>query len=643
MSAKAKGTDCASRRLSPISPKPGLTNWKSGLEFEQKGGPHNKTTGPSRYKKRTSFDPKKKGTFLKKVKIDDAPSLISVVNAKPEIKQKATEGLVERAKKKDEKRQTARVIISKPAPKQARSAWTSVLSDDPDNPLSPSLRKARMKKPWGYKPPPGSIKPDWSTAYADILSPTSGRHRFVAKQDLASENKILSPKKKTRSPPRVCPIPSLSLDEEEEEEAEHQPPKRASPVKPALILEDELSDRDVGEDASENGDIVRAVTPPLDASKYDINDFVDVSSEQGSKASSVGGQIPETKPKVKTQLILEFALPTEDGENFEEEGLQVPVDVESFDDLSSVGSWPSIASQDSYDTKMNKMMQRWMDIHGVEEDDRTLYDNDVDLEDNVLDHIVLAVPDLEAAMDLFEEIAGIRPTPVGPLQGLGAKTAHIGMDENRYLELLAPDLDNPGPLGDELAKLDKGTITPYYYSIRSSEVSRLIEGYIYDVLGWDPDHIAMVQALPDRSIRQWDMLTMYGHDVGGVAPCYVKWKDPTHHPTATIALKATLTSCTVQAPRRHDVHKLITGVGGITVKYGPPFLEVAITSPKGPLTFSTKNPKGLVFPGYDDDHHNISQTPDQFPASGDRTVDEDYCDVGYDSESSATPSNNKAS
>lgn len=641
MSATYKGVKhTGSRTLGPLNnPKPSLTNWKSGLQFRQHGqvNSHNMATGPSRYTKRSSFvDPKRKGTFQENVNIGEAPSLISVISAKPEIKQKATEEMVERAKKKDEQlRRKGRVVVKKPPPNIIRNAWTSVLSDDPDNPLSPSLRKARMKSPWGSKPPVGSIKPDWSSAYADIVSPTSGTHKFVAKQDLAIENKLHSPKKKARSPPRAYPIPSLPLDDDDDEE-EH-PQKEASPVKPVLVLDEEESNRDFDdeeEEESESREVVRAVTPPLDPSSYNLDGFVDVSSDQESKGSPTGEVTPMgEKPKVKTQLILEFALPNDDGDENDEDGLQVPVDVQSFDDLSSVGSWPSIASKDSYDTKLNKMMQRWMDIHGVEdEESRTSYDNDVDLEDNVLDHIVLAVPDLDVAMDQFEEMAGIRPTPVGPLQGLGAKTAHVGLDGNRYLELLAPDFDNPGPLGEELAQLEKGTMTPYYYSIRSSEVSRLIEGYIYDVLGWDPDHIAMVQALPDKSIRQWDILTMYGHDVGGVAPCYIKWKDPAHHPTATIALKAALTTCIVQAPQGHNVHKLIAGVGGLDVRYGEPLLEVTFSSPKGSHTFSSRNPKGLVFPGYEIGQQNISQTPDDVGVSGAN----EHCDLGSDSESSAT-------
>jgi hypothetical protein len=166
-------------------------------------------------------------------------------------------------------------------------------------------------------------------------------------------------------------------------------------------------------------------------------------------------------------------------------------------------------------------------------------------------------------------------------------------------------------------------------------VSRLIEGYVYDVLGWDPDHIAMVQALPDNSIRQWDLLTMYGHDVGGTAPCYVKWKDPAQHPTASIALKATLTTFTVRAPEDHDVHKLITGVGGLNVEYGEPLLECTFVTPKGTLTFSANNPKGLVFPGYDDDHQ-ISDMPDLLPVSGEQSIYHSWHDIGSDSESSET-------
>ena len=302
------------------------------------------------------------------------------------------------------------------------------------------------------------------------------------------------------------------------------------------------------------------------------------------------------------QLVLEFALANEDGVE-PEQSTEFPVVVLSHDEMSSVGSYPSIVSNDSYDTKMNKMMQRWVDTHQDDfldevQDHQSFFEGEVYLEDNVLDHIVLAAPDLEEAMLQFEELTGIKPTLVGPLQGLGAKTAHIGLDNSRYIELLGPDKRNPGALGDDLLALEKGTLTPYHYAIRSSEVTNLVEGYVTDVLGWDPDRIAMVQQLPDSSCRQWDLLAIYGHGLGGVSPYYVKWNNAQTHPTNTIALDAKLKSCLVRAPADHDVHKLITDVDGIRVEQGEPVLEVSFETPKGIFTFSCSTPKGLVFPGF---------------------------------------------
>jgi hypothetical protein len=287
---------------------------------------------------------------------------------------------------------------------------------------------------------------------------------------------------------------------------------------------------------------------------------------------------------------------------------------------------------------MNKMMQRWVDLQGDEEEseddeDRTLYNNDVDLDDNVLDHIVLAAPDLELAMQQFEDMTGIMPVLVGPLQGLGVCTAHVGLDRSRYIEIIAPDENNDGPLGVDLRALSEGTLTPYHYAIRSSEVSRLVEGYISDVLGWDPDRIAMVQKLPDASLRQWDLLTIYGHGVGGIAPSYVKWKKAETHPTATIALNAKLKTCIIRAPEGHDVFKLITAVDGITTGFGEPLLEVSVETPDGTVTFSSNYPKGLIFPGYDDENHGSRKydfpgTPEILPFEGDYSdlEDEEYED-----------------
>jgi hypothetical protein len=92
---------------------------------------------------------------------------------------------------------------------------------------------------------------------------------------------------------------------------------------------------------------------------------------------------------------------------------------------------------------------------------------------------------------------------------------------------------------------------------------------------------------------------MYGHDVGAIAPMYVRYTDGSQHPTTVIASKVTLESCTARVAKDHTVHKLITGVCGIDVEYADhPSLEFTFDTPKGSLKLSSVRPKGMVFPGY---------------------------------------------
>jgi len=681
-------------RNTPTSPLeiPELKGWKSGLEFDPSETPRKKGESPSRYSKR--IHRQKKGTFIENVKkVEDAPSLCSVVNAKCEIKQRATAEVVERAKKREEEQQQQqqqqrgkayRVHIKKESPPAMKpGSWTNVFSPDPYRLLSPSLQKAR--RPKGYKPPPGSFKvTDWSNAYQqiDLLSPTSGKPKMIAKQDLVLRDRIMSPKKKTHSKSEkknrnLSRIPSLDLldmkddDEDEDDEDDDDEPIGRNSTKPTLSITDDDNSSDDDEDLSRNDPLVPTVTPVSDRSINTDNnrDGKSYSSfqEEGQQTSTSRKKQPSSSSSSKTttksstkpkQLILEFNL-SPGGKEEPVIHYQVPVDLADLDDVSSVGSWPSIESDDSDDTKLNKMMQRWM--ASVEDDDPMLStmddptnnfdENIITLEDNVLDHITLGVPDLDSAMDEFEDMTGIRPTVAGPLKGLGVKTAHVTLDGNRFLELMAPDHENPGSLGKQLSHLEKDAIVPFYYSIRSSELSRLIEGYVYDVLGWDSDHIAMVQVLPDNTIRHWDMLTMYGHDMGGVAPCYVKWKDPSRHPSMMIdgrpmKAAATLTSFKVQAPEDHKVHKLIMGVNGLEPTYGTnPEIELTIQTIKGSFHFSSFRPKGLTFPGYEDKpHHLLANLSHHLPlnnnssnskSGGGRTVDEDYLDVGSESYASS--------
>merc|ERR1712183_862268 len=225
---------------------------------------------------------------------------------------------------------------------------------------------------------------------------------------------------------------------------------------------------------------------------------------------------------------------------------------------------------------------------------------DLNLQDNVLDHIVIAAPDFQEALKEFENMTGIKPSVVGALRGLGTKTARVGLDNNAYIEIMAPDPKNSGPIGAALAKeLEEGTLVPYHYAIRSSEVAEMKDDYVPNELGWQPDHISMFGASQDGTPKKWEMLYMYGHKIGGCVPFYIDWGE-CDHPTGTIPEVGSLKSLTIQAPAGHKVHDLLSSVKGIDVEEGDPMMEFAFGSPEGTITFSADNPVGIKFPGFEE-------------------------------------------
>jgi hypothetical protein len=289
-------------------------------------------------------------------------------------------------------------------------------------------------------------------------------------------------------------------------------------------------------------------------------------------------------------------------------------------------------SEGSEDARMKELLASWDDDKDEDDDDSSDSDDDeedeedekkagatkfdLNLQDNVLDHIVLAAPDFQEALKEFENMTGIKPSVVGSLRGLGTKSARVGLDNNAYIEIIAPDPKNSGPIGAALAaQLEEGTLVPYHYAIRSSEVEKMKDEDVPNELGWQPDHISMFGASPDGTPKKWEMLYMYGHKIGGCVPFYIDWGQ-CDHPSASIPEVGSLKTLTVRAPAGHKVHDLLASVSGIDMQEGEPMIEFSFGSPEGTITFSADNPNGIRFPGFDEG--------DKGAAGGDDEKGEDY-------------------
>jgi hypothetical protein len=209
---------------------------------------------------------------------------------------------------------------------------------------------------------------------------------------------------------------------------------------------------------------------------------------------------------------------------------------------------------------------------------------------NQLDHIVIAAADLALALEEFADQTGCRPSPGGSHQGLGTCNALVSFGATSYLEIIAPDPDQPldGTFGAVLAELE--ATEPLHWAIRSNDLPAVAERARQ--LGFEPGPIrdtARVQ--PDGTRLEWQLLGIRGHDLGGLVPFYIDWLQ-CPHPADTAPVVGPLNQCTVHASN-DSLHELIGTTTGIEIQAGQPCLAFSFESVHGEISYSATAPRGF--------------------------------------------------
>lgn len=144
-----------------------------------------------------------------------------------------------------------------------------------------------------------------------------------------------------------------------------------------------------------------------------------------------------------------------------------------------------------------------------------------------IDHVILAGPDLGELQEYAEAHLGIRPQPGGSHPGIGTRNALVGLGGRSYLELVAPDPDQPTPPHPRPFRVDELTEpTLTGWALRASGLAeRVARAREKGVELGDP--FRMSRTRPDGTTLSWE-LTGFDTDLGGMQPFLIDWGDTPH-------------------------------------------------------------------------------------------------------------------
>ena len=199
-----------------------------------------------------------------------------------------------------------------------------------------------------------------------------------------------------------------------------------------------------------------------------------------------------------------------------------------------------------------------------------------------IDHIVYATPDLNRGIEAIEKLIGIRATPGGQHPGRGTRNALIAFGPTTYLEIIAPDPEQPQPEGPRPFGLDglkEPRLAAWFVSgrdlnqLRRDAISKGVP------LG---EVKAGSRRRPDGVQLSWQFTDPWAPVGDGVVPLFIDWGDSAH-PARTAASGARLVSLRGEHPDVKGVREMLRHLGiDLDVTEGPrPALIATIEGPRG--------------------------------------------------------------
>jgi hypothetical protein len=202
----------------------------------------------------------------------------------------------------------------------------------------------------------------------------------------------------------------------------------------------------------------------------------------------------------------------------------------------------------------------------------------------LLDHIILGCNDLDRGIAFVEERTGVRAILGGVHPGRGTRNALLSLGKRRYLEIMAPDPDQPDakePLALHLRKLSEPQITGW--AVHPGDVGSLAKklrdaGVAFE--GPTPGS----RKRPDGRVLQWQTLTLKDN-ASWLLPFFIEWSADSLHPSADAPAGCRLIRFEAVTPEPDTLAKTaaLLSLDMPIIKGEKPQLRATLAGPKGDL------------------------------------------------------------
>lgn len=202
----------------------------------------------------------------------------------------------------------------------------------------------------------------------------------------------------------------------------------------------------------------------------------------------------------------------------------------------------------------------------------------------IIDHLVVAATDLDHAAGWFADLTGVEPSPGGSHTGVGTRNALVSLGARTYIEIIAPDPDQPEPPRPRPFGIDELGSDPRLVTFAVAPDD--IDAAVADLAASAALDLGAVQSMsrlrPDGVELAWRLTRSVYPEGGGVFPFLIDWAD-SPHPAADAAPGCTVESVALHHPDTARVEAVLAVLGlDLDVTAAPePGLSVTLATPNG--------------------------------------------------------------